>query len=56
MLRFADFNNTIKGGPTVNRFCSMFSQILKVFPRLEFEAAVKKARAERHARGFSSWD
>ena len=40
----------------MNRFCSMFSQILKVFPRLEFEAAVKQARAERHARGFSSWD
>ena len=56
MLRFADFSNTYKGGPAVNRFCSMFSQILKVFPRLEFEAAVKQARAERHARGFSSWD
>lgn len=40
----------------MNRFCSMFSQILKLFPRLEFEGAVKKARAERHARGFSSWD
>lgn len=40
----------------MNRFCSMFSQILKVFPRLEFEAAVKQVRAERHARGFSSWD
>jgi hypothetical protein len=34
----------------------MFSQILKVFPRLEFEAAVRRTRAERHARGFSSWD
>ena len=40
----------------MNRFCSMFSQILKVFPRLEFEAAVRRTRAERHARGFSSWD
>lgn len=40
----------------MNRFCSMFSQILKLFPRLEFEAAVRKNRAERHARGFSSWD
>ena len=56
MLRFADFSNTTKGGPAVNRFCSMFSQILKLFPRLELESAVKKARAERHARGFSSWD
>jgi hypothetical protein len=34
----------------------MFSQILKLFPRLEFERLVKDARAERHARGFSSWD
>jgi hypothetical protein len=34
----------------------MFSQILKLFPRLEFERLVKDARAERHARGFGSWD
>ena len=40
----------------MNKFCSMFSQILKLFPRLEFEAAVKRTHAERHARGFSSWD
>ncbi len=56
MLMFRDFSSTTKGGPAVNRFCSMFSQILKVFPRLEFEAAVRKTRAERHARGFDSWD
>jgi hypothetical protein len=34
----------------------MFSQILKLFPRLEFESLVKRNRAERHARGVSSWD
>jgi hypothetical protein len=28
---------------------------LALIPRLEFEAAVKKHEAERHARGFSSW-
>jgi hypothetical protein len=56
MLRFADFSSAIKGGPTVSRFSSMFSQILKLFPRLEFEEAVKRHRTERHARGFSSWD
>jgi Transposase DDE domain/Domain of unknown function (DUF4372) len=40
----------------VNKFCSMFSQILKLFPRLEFESLVKRNRAQRHARGVSSWD
>jgi hypothetical protein len=39
----------------VNRFCSMFSQILKLFPRIEFESLVRKTKAERHSRGFSSW-
>jgi hypothetical protein len=33
----------------------MFSQILKFIPRVEFEALVRRTRAERHARGFSSW-
>jgi hypothetical protein len=40
----------------VNRVCSIFSQILQFVPRLEFEAAVKEHRAERHARGFHCWD
>lgn len=40
----------------MNKVCSIFSQILKLVPRLEFEAAVKKHRAERHARGFRCWD
>jgi hypothetical protein len=39
----------------LNRVCSIFSQILKLIPRLEFEAAVRQHGAERHARGFSSW-
>jgi hypothetical protein len=39
----------------MNRVCSIFSQILKLVPRQEFEVAVKEHRAERHARGFSSW-
>jgi len=34
---------------------SMFSQILQLFPRTEFEKLVKETQAERHARGFSSW-
>jgi hypothetical protein len=39
----------------LNRVCSIFSQILALIPRQEFEAAVRKHKAERHARGFSSW-
>ena len=39
----------------MNRFCSMFSQILQLFPRTEFELLVKETKAERNARGFSSW-
>ncbi|MGH7966234.1 MAG: IS4 family transposase, partial [Candidatus Binatia bacterium] len=36
-------------------FSSVFSQLLKLFPRLEFEQLVRKHGAERHARGFSCW-
>lgn len=39
----------------MNRVCSIFSQLLKIFPRLEFEGFVKKHQAERHARGFTCW-
>ena len=39
----------------MTRVCSIFSQILQLIPRLEFESAVRKHGAERHARGFSSW-
>lgn len=35
--------------------CSIFSQMLGVFSRTEFEQAVSQHRAEHHARGFSSW-
>jgi hypothetical protein len=37
------------------KVCSIFSQVLKLFSRGEFEKAVKEHKAERHARGFSSW-
>ena len=40
----------------MNRFCSMFSQILQLFPRSDFQLLVKDTKAERHARGFSCWD
>jgi hypothetical protein len=35
---------------------SLFSQVLSLFPRTEFQAAVNQHRAERHAKGFGSWD
>jgi hypothetical protein len=35
--------------------CSIFSQVLKLFSRGAFEKAVKEHKAERHARGFTSW-
>lgn len=39
----------------MNRFCSMFSQLLQLFSRIEFQQAVKETQAERHARGFTCW-
>ena len=39
----------------MNRFCSIFSQLLQLFPRWEFQQLVVATKAERHARGFSSW-
>ena len=39
----------------MNRVCSIFSQLLQLFSRVEFEAAVRQHRAERHARGFTCW-
>ncbi len=39
----------------MNRVCSIFSQLLQLFPRLEFESLVRRHRAERQARGFTCW-
>jgi hypothetical protein len=38
------------------RFCSIFSQLLQIFPRQHFQKAVQETKAERHARGFTCWD
>lgn len=35
--------------------CSMFSQVLKLIPRIEFERLVKDTGAEYRAKGLSSW-
>ncbi|HNS56797.1 MAG TPA: IS4 family transposase [Smithellaceae bacterium] len=37
------------------KFSSIFSQVLQLFPRMEFQKMVKETRAERHARGFTCW-
>jgi hypothetical protein len=34
---------------------SIFSQILKLIPRGDFDAAIRKHQAERNAKGFSCW-
>jgi len=39
----------------MKQVCSIFSQVLKLFSRGDFERAVKEHKAERHARGFTSW-
>lgn len=39
----------------MNRVSSIFSQILQVIPRQEFQSIVQQHKGERHARGFSCW-
>ena len=39
----------------MNRFCSLFSHILKFIPRTDLEGEVRTLNAERHARGVSCW-
>ena len=39
----------------MTRVSSMFSQLLHLFSRMEFQAAVKTHKAERHSRGFTCW-
>ena len=48
-------NEIAKEAPTMQRFSSIFSQLLQLFPRMEFEQAVKKHRSDYSAKGFSSW-
>ena len=39
----------------MSQFSSVFSQILKLFPRREFAELVKKHAGERQAKGFTCW-
>ena len=36
--------------------CSMFSQMLKLIPRTDFQSRVAETGAERRSKGLSSWD
>jgi hypothetical protein len=38
------------------RTASLFSQLLSLFPRTEFQRAVRQHQAERYAKGFTCWD
>jgi hypothetical protein len=48
-------NNTSRRHP-VNKYSSMFGQLLQLFSKREFYQAVRETRSERGAKGFSSWD
>jgi len=37
----------------MNKFSSIFGQILTLFPRLRFEAFVQETKAAKHSKGFS---
>jgi hypothetical protein len=39
----------------MNKFSSMFGQVLQIFSKQEFYAAVQKTNAEKAAKGFSCW-
>jgi len=39
----------------MRKYSSLFSQLLSLFPRLEFERLVKQTRSEYGAKGFYSW-
>lgn len=40
----------------MNKYNSIFGQILKIFPRLQFEAFVRETQAAKYTKGFSCWD
>jgi hypothetical protein len=40
----------------MERFCSLFSQIVSAIPRGQFQQLVGEHRSDRHARGFTSWE
>jgi len=49
--------NNGRGGRSadLNKYSSIFSRLLSLFPRLEFEPLVPLSGIEYAAKGFSSW-
>jgi len=39
----------------MNKYSGIFGQILRLFPRVEFQRAVKETVAERGMKGFTCW-
>lgn len=39
----------------MTQVCSVYSQLLQLFSRREFEQAVQRHSAERNAKGFTCW-
>ena len=56
MAELPHFTTSPRSPTPMTRFCSIFNQLLQLFPRTDFQRAVHATKAERHARGFSSWD
>ena len=50
-----NFTTSPRRPTPMTRFCSIFNQLLQLFPRGEFQKAVVDTKAERHARGFTCW-
>ena len=48
-------NRFFQWGPAIQRISSIFYQLIQLFPRLEFEEAVRKHNSDNAAKGFSSW-
>ena len=48
-------NKPQKGFP-VNKFSSIFGQILQIFDKRDFLQAVRDTRSEHAAKGFTCWD
>ena len=40
----------------MTQVCSVYSQLLQLFPRGQFAQAVKRHRAEYNAKGFTCWE
>jgi hypothetical protein len=43
------------GDSAALKVASIFSQLLRLFPRTEFESVVRQHRGDRHQKGFTCW-